>query len=103
MSSSCCLKRNKGQRKIAVLVDEEKDNLLMENEELKKENEELRIERNGYRAQVNSAFDNGFIHKDKIREKLEEIKNKKAEDMFITSTESKLNTIFALEDLLKEE
>ena len=37
MSSSCCLKRNKGQRKIAVLVDEEKDNLLMENEELKKE------------------------------------------------------------------
>lgn len=47
-------------------------------------------------------FEKDCISKDRIREKIEEIKNKKAEDMFITSTESELNTIFALEDLLKE-
>lgn len=84
-------------------IADERNDLLVEVQKLKKENEELRIERNGYRAQVNSAFDNGFIHKDKIREKIEKIKDKKAEDMFITATQSKLNTIFALEDLLKEE
>ena len=41
-------------------------------EQLAEENEELKIERDGYRTQVNSAFDKGFIHKDKIKEKIEE-------------------------------
>lgn len=41
-------------------------------EQLAEENEELKIERDGYRTQVNSAFDNGFIHKYKINEKIEE-------------------------------
>lgn len=41
-------------------------------EQLAEENEELKIERDGYRTQVNSAFDNGFIHKNKINEKIEE-------------------------------
>lgn len=58
-------------------------------EQLEKENEELKIERDGYRTQVNSAFDKGFIHKEKMREQIEDqIKriNKFLEDMVDKST-----------------
>ena len=43
-----------------------------------------------------------FIDKYKIRDKIIEIKNKKVEDMFITSTQAKLDTIIVLESLLEE-
>ena len=45
----------------------------------------MKIERDSYRTQVNSAFDKGFIHKDKIREKIEEIKE---EDLELRETDS---------------
>jgi hypothetical protein len=41
--------------------------------------------------------------KNKIKEKIEEVKKKEIEDMFITATQGKLNTIFVLEELLKGE
>ena len=49
------------------LLDEKNEEL----DRLQKENEELKNERDSYRAQVNSAFGKGFIHKDKIRELIE--------------------------------
>lgn len=42
-------------------------------ETLLKEQERLQEENRLQRGQLNSAFDNGFVHKDKIREKLEEL------------------------------
>ena len=71
---------------------------------LQKENQELKNERNGYRAQVNSAFDNGFIHKDKIREMIEEIKNKPNNpNQKVIATQIDASLIALLHDLLKEE
>ena len=88
---------------------DERNNLLTEVQRLKKENEELKIERDSYRTQVNSAFDKGFIHKDKIREKIEEIKE---EDLELRETDSEGDIVTKceqravlniLQDLLKEE
>ena len=42
------------------------ENLINRNKELEEEN---RIQR----GQLNSAFDRGFVHKDKLREKIEEV------------------------------
>ena len=91
------------------LLDEKNEEI----EHLQKENEELKNERNGYRAQVNSAFDNGFIHKDKIREKIEELKHKLkskdfTHDMYIGTDkhifwEQLCAKKDVLENLLKEE
>ena len=44
-----------------------------------------------------------YVHKDKIRELVAEIKNRKVEDDFITASTGKLNTIIELEKLLEEE
>jgi hypothetical protein len=55
---------------------DERNNLLVKIQKLQKEKEELKNERNIYRTQVNSAFDKGFIHKDKIRELIENWKPK---------------------------
>ncbi len=43
-------------------------------ETILKELERLQEENRQQRSQLNSAFDNGFIHKDKIREKIEDEK-----------------------------
>lgn len=45
-----------------------------ERDELKARNKELEEENRIQRGQLNSAFDRGFIHKDKLREKAEEYK-----------------------------
>lgn len=54
--------------------------------------------------ELQEKLDNS-ISKDKIKEKIEEIKNKEVEDrfMFITVTQGKLATIITLEELLKGE
>lgn len=44
-----------------------------------------------------------YVHKDKIRELVAEIKNRNVEDDFITASTGKLNTIIELEKLLEEE
>lgn len=41
-----------------------------------------------------------FVSKDKIKEKVIEVKNRTVKDDFITATQGKLNTIIDLEDLL---
>lgn len=88
-----------------ICFTEDVETVLQEIEHLQKENEKYisgeLMTRNQAKhfEEINKKC---YIHKDKIREKIEEIKDKKAEDIFITSTESKLNTIFALEDLLGE-
>ena len=77
------------------------ETVIPEIKRLQKENEELKDERNGYRTQVNSAFDNGFIHKDKIRDCLEDI-----EDYFENVSVPEEDIEFIKEkrkDLLKEE
>lgn len=38
---------------------------------------QLEEERNTYRRQLNNAFDRGFIHKDKVKEKIKEINKSK--------------------------
>lgn len=50
------------------------DTVLQELKRLQRENEELKTERNVYRTQVNSAFDKGFIHKDKIKDMIVNLK-----------------------------
>ena len=77
--------------------------MLEELDRLQKENEELKTERNTYRTQVNSAFDKGFIHKDKIREKIEEYKN--SEEFYQNFPDDYMGdiAISLLQDLLKEE
>ena len=79
------------------------DTVLQELDRLKKENEELKTERDSYRTQVNSAFDKGFIHKDKIREKIEEYKNSK--EFYQNFPDDYMGdiAISLLQDLLKEE
>lgn len=48
---------------------------IMELENKVKELEEVTQERDMYRKQLNDAFSNGFIHKSKIEDKIEELKN----------------------------
>lgn len=48
-----------------------------ENLELKEYIRELEEEKDAYRYQLNSAFNNGFIHKSKIKEKIEEYEQMK--------------------------
>lgn len=74
-----------------------------------KELKRLQEENNIQRKQLNDAFSNGFIHKDKIREKIEELKmelNNSSEtiaDCVINlETTMKLeNQIYILEELLE--
>lgn len=81
------------------------ETVLQELEHLQKENEELKNERNGYRTQVNSAFDNGFIHKDKIREKKDYYYDRAFSNSYIKPIKKTqaLAMWYALNDLLKEE
>ncbi len=53
--------------------------------ELVKRNKELEEENRIYKSQLNSAFDNGFISKSKVREKIEEA-NEKITNEFVCET-----------------
>ena len=44
-----------------------------------------------------------FVSKDKIKEKVIEVRNRIVKDDFITATQGKLNTIIDLEELLEED
>lgn len=94
---------------------DERNNLLVKIQKLQKEKEELKNERDSYRTQVNSAFDKGFIHKDKIRELIEElnkllpdidyrdIKDKQEREYYKKEYHKVVAQINVLENLLKEE
>lgn len=52
---------------------------------------------------INNILIENYIPKQKITDKVIEIKDKKVKDMFITSSQGKLDTIIALESLLENE
>ena len=51
---------------------------------------------------LDNVLSKWYINKQKIRDKISEIKDRKITDMFITASEGKLNTIIELEKLLEE-
>lgn len=67
-------------------------------DELEKENKELKEENQQQRHQLNSAFSNGFIHKNKVKEKIEVIQKRMKEE---TRTDF-LITLKILENELQE-
>lgn len=98
--------------------------IVNERDELKAKNKELEVITNGIKVlETNSVNDDTFyviaktdflkgsykqllddyIPKSKVIEKVIEIKNKPVKDEFITSTQGKLDTIIAIEELLESE
>lgn len=84
---------------------QENGKLREENNLLKKENEILleQIQRyQDYSGTPPCYDDSKYIHKDVVIKLIEEVRDRKVEDMFITTTQGKLNTIIDLERLLNE-
>lgn len=57
-----------------VKLENERDGIYADYQDLGKEYHELEEELKLYKSQLNSAFDRGFIHKSVIKEKIEELK-----------------------------
>lgn len=93
-------KENKSIETLLTAYEKEKEN----NKELRKyyatrkEVEELR--------EINECLHDSaenYIHKNKVIEKVKEIKDRPVKDEFITATQGKLDTIIDIESLLNEE
>ena len=72
------------------------ENLINRNKELEEEN---RIQR----GQLNSAFDRGFIHKDKIREKIEERREKLIKGKRSYTNKIRINELNLISKILLED
>lgn len=73
---------------------------------LESEIEELKQDRDEFKkafGAINNILIENYIPKQKITDKVIEIKHKKVKDMFITSSQGKLDTIIELESLLENE
>lgn len=83
----------------------ENGKLREENNILRKENEILLKQVHSYQDYFGNPpcyDDSKYIHKNVVLKLIEEVKDRKVEDMFITATQGKLNTIIDLERLLNE-
>ena len=94
-----------------IVMKQDLKNLLTAYEKEKEDNKELRK----YYAtrkeveelrEINECLHDSaenYIHKDKIIEKVIEVKDRPVKDEFITATQGKLNTIIDIESLLDKE
>lgn len=84
---------------------EDTEKIYKQIETVLKELERLQEENSIQRTQLNDAFSNGFIHKDKIREKIEEQKELKEKYLKMREygqVDIKLYKIAILEEILEE-
>ena len=89
-----------------IEMKEDIEDILYLIEKQQKEIEELHKEINQrikLKLENERCADEDFIHKDKIKAKVIEIKNRPVKDEFITATQAKLNAIIEIESLLEKE